>query len=94
MGKLTATAGAVRDLLSVLKDHPPPFTLRPDQVEVIEDKLDYPRAGLYAEVGTQHNIVSGRSRHKRVIVLQHESHIDIGNRDFIGQSDKRSIFTD
>lgn len=55
---LAATAQAVRDLASVLKDHPPPFTLRPDQIEVIEDKVGYPRAGLYAEVGTGKTVMA------------------------------------
>lgn len=56
--QLAATDGVVRDLLSVLKDHPPPFTLRSDQIEVIEDKIDYPRAGLYAEVGTGKTVMA------------------------------------
>lgn len=51
-------ASTLRDLASVLAAHPPPFTLRPDQIEVIEDKADYPRAGLYAEVGTGKTVMA------------------------------------
>lgn len=52
------SAPALRDLTSVLAAHPPPFTLRPDQIEVIESKTNYPRAGLYAEVGTGKTVMA------------------------------------
>mgnify|MGYP001791861830 CR=1 FL=1 len=47
-----------RTLAEVLKEHPLPFALRHsredflDQYEAVESLIDYPRAGLYAEVGT------------------------------------------
>lgn len=55
----------MRSLEQVLTEHPLPFALRHststewlDQYEAIESLLDYPRAGLYAEVGTGKTVMS------------------------------------
>jgi len=52
-------------LAQVLEEHPLPFALRHttseewlDQYEAIESLIDYPRAGLYAEVGTGKTVMS------------------------------------
>ena len=55
----------MRTLAQVLEEHPLPFALRHstssewlDQYEAIEDLIHYPRAGLYAEVGTGKTVMA------------------------------------
>lgn len=50
-------AGALT-LQQVLAKHLLPFTMRPDQVETCNELADWPRAGLYCEVGTGKTVMS------------------------------------
>jgi hypothetical protein len=47
-----------KPLQQVLDEHLLPFTLRPDQFESVEELKDYPRAGLYCDVGTGKTVMA------------------------------------